>query len=85
MWWTRNKINPLCLEKYTKEKTDNVSDLIFIDKYTFLNTVQCSKEKDSETNPFWTSKLTTNLLKPNTHFNSCHPPRVKNGFTKAKW
>ena len=45
------------------------------------STQWCSKDKDSKTIPFWTSKLTTNLLKP---FNSCHSPGVKNGSIKGE-
>ena len=46
-----------------------------------FSTQWCSKEKDSKTIPFWTSKLTTNLVKS---FNSSHSPDVKNDFIKGE-
>ena len=45
----------------------------------------CSKEQDSKMDPFWTSthhKPTETFQY--THFNSCHPPGVKNGFIKGE-
>ena len=50
------------------------------------STQWCSKEKDSKTNPFWTSKLTTNQLKPfNIHIlTHAIKPGVKNGFIKGE-
>ena len=44
-----------------------------ISEPTLLSSTQwCSKEKDSKKNPFWTSKLTTNLLKPFNIYISTH-------------
>ena len=44
------------------------------------------RKKIKKKNPFWTSKLTTNLLKPfNIHRDFMpYPPGVKNGFMKGE-
>ena len=50
------------------------------------STQWCSKKKNSKMSPFWTSKLTTNLLKPfNIHI-STHAihQALKNGFIKGE-
>ena len=62
-----NKFHPTI--KFTAEISEN--------EITVPSSTQwCSKEKDSKMNPFWTSKLTTNLLTPfNIHISTpaIHP------------
>jgi len=68
----------------TKMAVSFVSIFIYV---SILSSTQwCSKEKDLKTNPFWTSKLTTNVLKPFDMHISTHAihPALKMASLKPK-
>ena len=80
----KNDVDQFIEQAYKFHPTIKFKAEISENEITFLDTVVFKGERLKK-NPFWTSKLT----KPTetfqyTHFNSCHPPGVKNGFIKGE-